>query len=238
MNFDEFKDSSFYKLGTVRYNFLDNTTLGYSLKRAPTYNITEQDFDNLELLKSNNYYLPDHGIFSIASLYRMLEAKPILIDQPKFIPDEFRDILIEQWKEVNSIVRLINSAKIIKGFLLISEPGAPIMLHNHAITSQTITFCYRLSINQNSDSEKSYIEVAHNNYKSIGKSVKVYYPDSDKIMFSLRGDPLHGSLSNEWRFFWAYDFAGSVTVPTNTDFVILESPYFVNDELANIKEDT
>ena len=57
-------------------------------------------------------------------------------------------------------------------------------------------------------------------------------------MFSLKGDPLHGSVSNEWRFFWAYDFDGLVPVPTDTDFETLESPYFVNDELANIKEDT
>ena len=236
MNFDLFKNSSFYKLGTVRYSFLDDTTLGYSFKRAPTYNITEQDFDNLDYLKSNSYYLPDHGIFSLTSLYRMLESKPMVPDQPKFIPDEFRDILIEQWKEVISIVRKINSAKIIKGFLLISEPGSPVMLHDHSRTSQTITFCYRLSTNQNSNVEKSYIEVAHNDYQPHEgtKSVKVYYPDSDKILFSLRGDPLHGSLSNEWRFFWAYDFAGSVTVPTDTDFVTLDSPYFSNTELANL----
>lgn len=243
MNFDEFKSSSFYKLGTIRYNCLDDTVMEYSPNRPPTYNITEQNFDNFDLLKSNSYYLPENGIFSIATLYRALESKPIIVDKPKFIPTEFRDLLIEQWSEVNSIIQsmmksYVGESKIIKGFLLISEPGLSVKLHDHAKTSQTITFCYRLSINQNSDSEKSYIEVAHNNYKSIGKSVKVYYPDSDKIMFSLKGDPLHGSVSNEWRFFWAYDFDGLVPVPTDTDFETLESPYFVNDELANIKEDT
>jgi hypothetical protein len=68
--------------------------------------------------------------------------------------------------------------------------------------------------------------------------VKVYYPDSDKILFSLKGDPRHSAGSNEWRFFWAYDFDGLVTVPTDTDFVTLESPYFSNDVLANLTKDT
>lgn len=115
--------------------------------------------------------------------------------------------VIDQWAETYDIVDSLSVKPGLVHFAM-QAPGADWGRHIHSVDcKQTITFCY---------SYKDYCIESEEPSRFIVETdkgdVSFPYPDG-AFYFTFRDNPRHQSISNEWRFFWIYDFAEYVDVP-------------------------
>ncbi len=137
-----------------------------------------------------------------ASLSRALDST---------VKETVRTAIIDQWAETYDIVNRLNVEPNSVHFA-IQPPGAEWNKHNHSIDcKQTLTFCYTFNEYAiEGQGESKFVVENEIEYDFI-------FP-KDKFYFTFRNNLLHKSISNEWRFFWIFDFDRYIDIPAS-DFV-------------------
>lgn len=137
-----------------------------------------------------------------ASLSRALDST---------VKQSVRTAIINQWAETYDIVNQIDTEPSSVHFA-IQPPGAEWNKHTHSIDcKQTLTFCYTFNEYAIDGSEQSRFVVENEIEHDF------IFP-KDKFYFSFRDNLPHKSISNEWRFFWIFDFDRYVDIPSS-DFI-------------------
>jgi hypothetical protein len=201
LDFSYLRSSRFFEYGTYTL-FIDENKKMSALQRdvslfdalcyPPSYSIRD--------LHSKNYASAES--YFGASLERSLD--PTL----KF---PFRDMIIDQWAETYDVVNRLKVRPKSVHFAM-QPPGAFWNKHIHSVDcNQTLTFCYGFT-EQAIDADEPSGFIVDN-----GTEHRFVYPD-DKFYFTFKGNLAHRSISNEWRFFWIYDFDQHIEVP-DSDFI-------------------
>ena len=231
MNFTEFKESHFFYAGRGRYN-IEYNDFGFE---------TFAMFDSypLRMLSSRDpvitqYIPPWHKRITIVHLIHALEMVTTDRNGKDWIPEEFRQVIKNQWIEVSDILHSIVDKKQLEGSnkdfrimhskLLITEPGFPIGQHIHQCP-QTLTVCYRLSENKLKSAEPSHFKMGKDMLQNS------YFPDADKFIFTMIDDPYHEVNSNEWRFWWFNDFSDYFDLPEGLPMHYWKDPLLDNNNL-------
>ncbi len=191
-------------------------------------------------IKSNNgmFNDPQGTLYLMPHLYLQLQYR-----KDDYLPNEFRELIIEQWKEVNAnmkstldshYARTGKKVNIIRTRLIIQEPYWFLGYHRH-FADYTFTFCYQYRFVQ---PNLTFIRV-HHQHEDGERSpdyVDVNYPQKEKIFFSFKGDPWHCTLSNSWNFHWIHDLDDELTFPeTIGEFASHNPKDFDNDNLPKTR---
>ena len=221
LDFSEFRNSNFYKFGSSKIN---TKTLEYVPWKFCAYEAIELPQLSSDHPKYSVDYTPPHGFIVPISLQKALKMEFLKGDNsPPFIPAAFKDEITAQYIQITDITRQL-STTLFRMILLICSPGTRMGTHVHRC-EQTVTFLWKYQ-DEKIEGEPSRLEMG---FKSRHK---VYFPNSDKIMFSFRGDPPHDAITNEWSFFWVCDFNDRFDIPTNLPFTILQHEFLDADNLS------
>jgi len=208
LDFQYLQSSRFFQFGSYSLEFSENKE-GSAQKRnislfdafwyPPTYSISD--------LHSKNY-VSSEGYFG-ASLERALDPTVKL---------SVRNTIVNQWNETYNVVNKLNVSPKAVHFA-IQPPGALWKKHTHSINcKQTLTFCYGFTEQAISGDNPSRFVVDN------GTEYSFVYP-GNRFYFTFKDNLKHQSISNEWRFFWIYDFDQYIDVP-DSDFI--EMPIVLN----------
>ena len=231
MNFKEFRESYFYKVGRSRFDYKNQKYIPWFFPMYDTMPIPQLSSTTTLY---EEYIPPPHGNVTVMPLLRALELQPVSIDEPPFIPKDFKEDIIRQWREVTDINQKItkehNEAhpdrpiRLTHSMLLITEPGQPVYKHTHQC-KQTLTMAYRYNDDNLPEAEPSYFALGDD------LSKKAYFPDSDRFIFTMVNDPPHENRSREWIFFWFNDYDDYFEMPTDLPFTYMENKYLDGNNL-------
>jgi hypothetical protein len=203
-------DIDFYNLLACRLFDLGRYTLGVSetgepqlLKRdVPLFDARLNSLPNEISKLHDKEYRTSEAYFG-ASLARHLDPTVKL---------PLRTAIINQWAETYEVVNRIPVIPSTVHFAM-QPPAAPWKKHNHSMDcKQTLTFCYTFDEHSINNPEPSRFVINNN-----GIDYSFIYP-KDKFYFTFRDNMLHESISNEWRFFWIFDFDQYIDIP-DTNFI-------------------
>jgi hypothetical protein len=195
MNLQEFRKNRLFKIGCLNYDRDTDTVFSHSLASFDTTIVDDELLLKIRERDYQNVAMPVGPALS-----RALDST---------VGDENRKALIDQWREVEAIVSALPVRPYVAN-LIVQPPAGADRLHTHAkVCKQTMTFCFTYTEESIESSSESHLFIS---------DTIVPYTNEHKIMFSFRDNPKHRSVSNEWRFFWVYDFDKYVEVPSNTDF--------------------
>jgi hypothetical protein len=208
LDFHYLQSSRFFQLGSYSLEFNENKE-GFAQKREvslfdafwypPLYSIF--DLHSKEYASSEGYF----G----ASLERALDPTVKL---------SVRNTIVNQWNETYNVVNKLNVSPKAVHFA-IQPPGASWKKHTHSTNcKQTLTFCYMFTEQAISGDNHSRFIVDN------GTEHSFVYP-SNRFYFTFKDNLKHQSISNEWRFFWIYDFDQYIDIP-NSDFT--EMPIIID----------
>jgi hypothetical protein len=208
LDFHYLQSSRFFQFGSYSLEFNENkegsaqkreVSLFDSLWYPPSYSISD--------LHSKNY-VSSEGYFG-ASLERALDPTVRL---------PVRNTIVSQWNETYNIVNKIKVRPKAAHFAM-QPPGADWKKHDHSTNcKQILTFCYKFDEFAISNNEPSRFIIDN------GIEHTFIYPNN-KFYYTFRDNLFHKSISNEWRFFWIYDFDQYIDVP-DSDFI--EMPIVLN----------
>lgn len=221
MNFDKFENSIFFKSAKIR---IDPVTLEQTMSYLPAFDYKVGGIlvkiDTINSIEKNDvFYMDFHSAI-----------KMTLPESEVWITEDFRDELYSQYNEVQSAIQYIIKnynnnneipIRILRSRLVLSKPGLNIHRHHHH-SPMTITFCYKFDQNSVISNEPSHLILGNYN-----NTVKAYVPKDDKFYFVMKNSPIHGAVTNEWRFWWISDFDKLVDIPD------LSLPKWENEYLDN-----
>lgn len=237
MNFKEFRNSNFFKLGMSRINSL-------TLEPSNTY-FSMFDcgvIDPLSTIQNTQLELEPpmgHNNMTTVHLLTALQTQLPARHGIKWIPEEFKELLYQQCVEVNTIVNniletnnrgipTVDQIGMIHSKMLITEPGVSINKHIHQ-SPFTLTVCYAF------EEDRILRDVpSHFIMGEVDRQLAYYPPDIDKFYFTMLRDPPHEVVSNEWRFWWFNDFSREVEIP-DLGFHRWDSPLLDNRNLDSTK---
>jgi hypothetical protein len=203
MNFESFENSNFFKSAKIRINPL---TLEQSIHYLPIFDWRVNEC-TVKVDPVSYFYIDFHWA-----------VKMSLPKSNTWITEEFRNELYRQLTEVRELMNYALSycnnnctkdkkIQILRSRLVISKPGVEVFRHQHS-SPMTITFCYKFDDNSISNNETSHLTLGPND-----NMVKAYVPNNDKFYFVMKNSPMHGAITNEWRFWWFSDFTDLFDVP-------------------------
>lgn len=225
MNFDKFENSNFFKSAKIR---IDPITLEQTINYLPAFDFKASDcpvkIDTVNSVEKNDDFCTD---FHSA-------IKMTLPNSEVWITEDCRDELYRQLTEVQSLIKYVlndvnnrknnNPIQIFRSRLVITNSGLTVHRHHHH-APMTITFCYKFDNNSVIGNEPSHLILGP--YNNI---VKAYVPNSDKFYFVMKNSPVHGTKTNEWRFWWINDFTELFDIP-ELPFPKWDHPYLDNINL-------
>jgi len=197
MNFADFRNSSFYKVGRTRFDLKEKEFKKIDYLLIDTLPLSHID-ESKEYMLEETYKRPGSLYHTVTTthLRRALEV------EKDYLPVEFRKLIAKQWQEVVGIVNKLNSTPVLS-FLFIVPPGASVHKHRHGHI-QTVTFCYSFDEEQ----------VEHGDYLLMdGKHID--FPEENKFYFTFINNAEHEVFTSKWRFFFLHDFDEYVNVPTD-----------------------
>jgi len=239
MDFKKFKQSYFYRSGLVRYDIVNNRCTNPS-NGNPEWEHISPIFRTSPMVtpSSKNPDLQEYTIVphNQIGVMHLLDAIRLNLSDPaqnaNWLSSDFREIIKSQWIEVTDVCESIvskykkesNNFELIRSALIITGPGVRLNPHRHACP-QVSTLCYKLS-NREDNIEPSQLLTGDE------LSYKINIPDDDKIIFSIKNDPLHDVISNEWRFWWVNEFSECFDLPENLPFKYWDHPFLDNKNLS------
>lgn len=200
MNFADFKESTFFKLGL---SALHPRTENLFFKEGNlTFDASLYSMNDILQLEKYNLTFMDIGIKP--HLYRSLIRK-------NSITTEWKNIIITQWDEVNALIKKIPYPYISAQFT-VQSPDNYIIYHTHSeISKHVLTFVYTF--------DENYSEyTGYTSWVKDNKTHRFNYPSKNKFFMSFYDNVPHDSKSNIWRFFWVYDFYQYVEEPIGSEF--------------------
>jgi hypothetical protein len=237
MNFTAFEKSNFFYTGCGRYNLVNHNFLihdGLAMFDYHQFNILSSKnptIDKIDMPRSRICIMHLSHALSINS--PPVDGAVSFDDDNKnriWLPDEFRELLINQWIEVVDIIdsivdnkRLENSNKEFKMLhskLIITKPGIVVDPHYHACP-QTLTICYSFNEDKIESAEPSNFKMGWDSKH------KIDLPNTDKFLFTMIDNPPHALYTNEWKFWWTVDFSDYFDVPEGLPF------HYWNEPLLN-----
>jgi hypothetical protein len=238
MDFKKFKESYFYRSGLVRYDIVKHTCttpyIGHPvwISNSPIYSTTPMSAPSSKNVDITEYTILPHNQIAVMHLLdaiRLNLTDPI--ENTNWLSSDFRKLIKSQWIEISDICESIvsknkkesNNFKMIRSALIITGPGTKVNPHRHNCP-QVLTLCYKLSQRDN-DMEPSHLKIGDN------LTHKINFPDEDKLVFSIKNDPLHEVSSSEWRFWWINDFSDYFDIPENLSFHYWNDPSLDNKNL-------
>lgn len=191
INFQELRSSHLYQLGTLSYLRKTDTLFRSEIASFDIVSSPERILvEPLRQYRSCDISVNTH-------LYRLLDNTN---------PPGVTELLVEQWKEVQTIVNQL-PLKPHAGLMIMQPAGVPVRDHIHGgPTKQILTFTYCFPETRIENNEPSHLLVGD-------EPRKEYFPDSNKAISMFLDNERHATFSNEWRFYWAYDFANYFEVP-------------------------
>ena len=200
LDFHYLRSSRFFAGGTYVVALDEHKVMSAQQREVSLFDALCHPSSSIRDLHSKNY-ASSESYFG-ASLERALDPT---------VRSPFKDIIIDQWAETYNVIDKLGVAPKSVHFAM-QPPGAFWKKHIHSVDcKQTLTFCYGFA-EQAIDSDKPSRFVVDN-----GVEHEFVYP-SNKCYFTFRGNLAHQSVSNEWRFFWIYDFDQHIEVP-ESDFI-------------------
>jgi len=213
MNFKRFKDSAFVNLGHSRFDYQTGT---YFLNKPSILFETSifLRFHHDEINNFNELENKPGGFDKSQALVHLKKA--LLINDPLFLDIEFKKEIARQWLETSTIIDTLEK-KPKWSILLINEPGIVVPKHTHKF-QQTLTFCYTFEDEKANVFDNSCLILGSNGER------KVNFTNDKKSYFTILDFLPHEVRSNEWRFFWVYDFDEYVSIPKEDeiDFTYLK----------------
>jgi hypothetical protein len=191
IDFNALLNSHLFKLGTIAYfkpeeRLFHSTVASFDIVSSPERMLDEGP----KPFKGSDISVNPH-------LYRIIDYTNIA---------GVNEVLIAQWREVQNIVSQL-PLKPHAGLLIMEPAGVPVRYHTHShITKQILSFSYCWPETAVDNTERSHLIVG-------SEFKKAYFPDSVKAVSRFFDNDRHGAMSNEWRFYWAYDFDGYFDVP-------------------------
>lgn len=210
MDFEALRASRFYQIGRW---VNDEETGESSIVEQSVFDTVPFSHSEISNLKQRDF--SNNGPTVAPSLHKLLD--------PVIMPVEMRDLIVDQWTEVSSIIDTVGK-KSFNSLLIIQPPGAFNPKHKHrSVTKRTITFCYKYDEDRIIDEMKSKLRIE----LEEGKETVIMYPDVPKTLMLFTDNYPHKSISYEWRFYWVYDFDEHVDIPkdvfaTMSDWNVLE----------------
>ena len=198
MNFSNFKNSDFYKLGQLRYDIINHEFKTMGLAFYDTLPLTHID-SKLEYVLDEKYLRP----VSLKQTITLLHLRRALENECNFVPMEFRLAIAKQWQEVTSMLDKLEK-KPIASFLMIQAPGMERMNHKHDCP-QTFTVCFSFD-EDTVESQDHFV---------LDSTRIAEFPKDNKFYFTFVNDPYHAGPSSKWRFFYFHDFDGYLDIPTD-----------------------
>lgn len=239
MDFTKFKESYFYRSGLVRYDIVNHRCTTPPIG-SPVWEFNSPIFSTTPMLapSSKNPELMEYTILphNQIAIMHLLDAIRLNLTDPiendKWISPEFRNLIKTQWTEISDICESIvsknkkesNDFKMIRSALIITGPGVKVNPHRHNCP-QILTFCYKLSPRDNAV-DPSVLKIGDD------LSHRLYFPDEERTVFSIKNDPYHEVNSSEWRFWWVNDFSDYFDVPENLPFYHWSDPLLDNNNLT------
>jgi hypothetical protein len=197
IDFEALKSTPFYKLGRVLYDPESDSIIESPMCFYYAMNHTMEDIR----AKKNEPLSTERWNHPSPPLHKFLSDS---------LPSNLKQVILDQWIEVGSIVEGLGVKPITAHFVILPA-GKNVITHRHMpICKHILTFMYRFMENSINTYDSSYLD--------INRKVQIY-PDTDKVCFSIYDNLPHSSVSNEWRFFWVYDFDQYVNVPSDIDFL-------------------
>ena len=195
LDFNYLRASRFFEYGAHTLTVDENKKMSALRRDVALFDalcyLTPQTIRDLHLKK----YASAESYFG-ASLERSLDPT---------VKSEFKDMIVDQCAETYDVVNKLNVRPKAVHFAM-QPPGAFWKKHTHSVDcKQTVTFSYGFSEQAITSDEPSRFIVDN------GKEHEFVYP-SNKFYFTFRDNLAHKSISNEWRFFWIYDFDQYVDV--------------------------
>jgi hypothetical protein len=224
MNFNLFENSNFFKSAKLRTN---PVSLEQRTHYISAFEWRASDcIAKIDTVNSQEYL--DDLYFDFQSAIKMTLPNPEV-----WIPEEFRTELYRQYAEVRGLIKYTldyynnnpanhKEIKIIRSRLIMGAPGLNIHRHHHDCP-MTITFCYKFDENSISSGDSSHLILGPYN-----NTIKVYVPNNDKFCFVMKNSPMHGAVSNEWRFWWISDLTELFDIP-ELPFPKWENKYLDNN---------
>lgn len=189
--------SAFFYIGTTAMTPDENKNMVYQKRDVSLFdaycNVTPTSIRELH----NKTYRSSEAYMG-ASLARALDPS---------VRQNLRTAIIDQWAETYDIVNSLSVKPSLVHFAM-QPPGAHWGRHTHSIDcKQILTFCYSYNDCRIENEEPSRFIIETNK-----GDISFVYPNGS-FYFTFRDNPIHQSISNEWRFFWIYDFAEYVEIP-------------------------
>jgi hypothetical protein len=213
MDFKRFKDSGFINLGHCRFDYQTSTYFLYKINVLFETSISLR-FEQHEINNFNQLENKPSGFDKSQALVHLKKA--LLINDPLFLDIEFKKEIARQWLETSTIIEKLDK-KPRWSILLITEPGIVVSKHTHKF-QQTLTFCYKFDDERADVFEDSCFILGPNGERQVN------FTDDNKFYFTFLDYLPHEVRSNEWRFFWVYDFDEYITIPKEDeiDFTYLK----------------
>jgi hypothetical protein len=201
LDFHYLQASRFFEYGTYTLFIDENKKMSPLRREVSLFDaLCHPPSQSIRDLHSKNYASAES--YFGASLERSLDPT---------LKSPFRDMIIDQWAETYDIVNRLNVGPKSAHFAM-QPPGSFWKKHIHSTDcKQTLTFCYGFT-EQAIEADNPSRFVVDN-----GVEHEFVYP-SNRFYFTFRDNLAHRSISNEWRFFWIYDFDQHVEVP-ESDFI-------------------
>lgn len=190
LNFNDLSDSHLFKMGCLEYDKENNQVVTTINNPVAGFDVSRVTLEHIEREINNRT--------TIRELPRIFPTLFRLLNQG--VPEQFHDMLINQWIETSNLERNVDELSYCS-LLLIQAPGTTIgNTKYNMLGKQSLIYCYR------------YDESKLVNDRNSGL-IEVDYPDNDKIVFTLHDDIFNTSYSNEWRFYWVYDYINKMIIP-------------------------
>lgn len=206
MSFTEFRNCNFYKLGKLRYDYIDND---FKVREVAIYDT----FPITPLMQEDSYILEDtfERTNELKRQLTLVHMRRALEVGNNYTPSNLRKIIGQQWIDVNNVISRI-PVKPQSSMLIIQEPGSVVTRHLHRC-KQVLTLSFRYDEDRVFKYKESYLSLGETD-----NDISTIYPQSDRFYFSLYDEVLHESKSNEWRFFYFHEYLEYVDVPNDISF--------------------
>lgn len=193
LDFKEFRNHLMFKTGCVAYN---QKTGEFYTKDTACYDALIVDESHLDLLEVRKYPITVESV--MPALARLIDAKN---------PRGFQQEIVKQWREVTSIVKS-TGVQPTNSLFVVMPPGTKLIKHKHEpIAKQILVFGYKYDDEKIENAEQpTRMYIGENGERTW------YFPDDHKIILTMKGNPSHEPFTNEWRFFWTFDFPEYVTL--------------------------
>ena len=206
MNFENLRKSSFFKFGKLRFDASSLTIIEKDVANYDTLCFTTVNEDIWNNIDTPSSFAGKGGTYPLPHLRRILTSG--------LIETDVKYALCSQWIEVNKVLEKMQGTGVIHSLLLIQPPGTIVPRHAHAC-KQTITFCYKFDDEKLENGDKSHFVVG-------SSDTRIDMIQDDKFCFMFRDSKPHSTYTNEWRFWWFFDYDRYLEFPKDNPFTYMQ----------------